>query len=595
MAALHPQNPPSLNLALIVVPNDVQGGLRKVQDKLEEGLTVKTVDVSVDLQTGHSSAALVAVATHPDTMFETTNLSANMQTTHVAVATDEDATMTSNIVAATDEEARIPFAELLAWWRQKIEGKPAPGRHFVSRTVNWSRVMQYSSKYFARLCERPRAWGKIQGVFPSTTFQRKSTLVPAHHPPKVTRGFGSRGLLTMNCLFYSWIHYLVLEGATGKWKPPSRISFIPVTVLRIRLRTEDEMEALRVFTPQKKMKRFFRGSDPTLCIYPGKDAHTILAGHCAISLPNPSPPPTALVYAIVLRHRRLYAKSALALACSAGELSVPSSHEYPHRAQSQPLVRALYIATSVVRRRRRAVHDESCDQRRRGRWGEFESLDFGPAGGGGGGRDSSDGIDVKLNFDLTENARAVGTACETRDTVVERFFDSGFQPFGRAAERDAAVLPPLRFLSLSARRPPSKQSSQGSSGKPIRMERAGGVSGATVDLAQECSWALVEYKPRTSAQQDPSSTVVLFEEFVPPEYRLALAGSAPPPGTCRRLPALFSPSPVPAMGGKTWKQASTLNGRPHVLGPTPIITSNTQRLDFESMLKAQRDEAHDAE
>lgn len=34
MAALHLQNPLSLNLALIVVPNDVQGGLHKVQDKV---------------------------------------------------------------------------------------------------------------------------------------------------------------------------------------------------------------------------------------------------------------------------------------------------------------------------------------------------------------------------------------------------------------------------------------------------------------------------------------------------------------------------------------------------------------------------------
>ncbi|KAJ6448060.1 hypothetical protein C8R45DRAFT_948191 [Mycena sanguinolenta] len=135
MAAFHTQNPPSLNLALIVVPNDAQA-----QDKLEEGLTVETVDVSVDLQTGLSSTALVAVTTHPDTMFETTNLCANMQTTHVAVTTDEDATMMNNVVVMTDEEARIPFADLLAWWRTKIDGKPAPGWHFVALAFRESRT-----------------------------------------------------------------------------------------------------------------------------------------------------------------------------------------------------------------------------------------------------------------------------------------------------------------------------------------------------------------------------------------------------------------------------------------------------------------------
>ena len=38
----------------------------------------------------HESAALVAVTTRQDAMFETTNLSEDMLATDVAVATDED-------------------------------------------------------------------------------------------------------------------------------------------------------------------------------------------------------------------------------------------------------------------------------------------------------------------------------------------------------------------------------------------------------------------------------------------------------------------------------------------------------------------------
>ncbi|KAJ7751087.1 hypothetical protein B0H16DRAFT_1548840 [Mycena metata] len=102
------------------------------------------------------------------------------------------------------------------------------------------------------------------------------------------------------------------------------------------------------------------------------------------------------------------------------------------------------------------------------------------------------------------------------------------------------------------------------------------VGGPAAELSRECSWAL----------QDSGSTLLPFEEFVPHEYQLALAGAAPP-GTRRRLPSLFSPSPSPAMGGKTWKQAQTLNGCPYVLGATPTVTGSTRELEFDSMLRAQ--------
>ncbi|KAJ7738582.1 hypothetical protein B0H16DRAFT_1465686 [Mycena metata] len=92
-----------------------------------------------------------------------------------------------------------------------------------------------------------------------------------------------------------------------------------------------------------------------------------------------------------------------------------------------------------------------------------------------------------------------------------------------------------------------------------------GVGGPAVELARK--WALV--RPALSG-----STFVFFEEFVPREYRLALAGAAPP-GTLRHLPLLFSPSPSPAMGGKTWKQAQTLNGRPY--SSTKILNLGAKR------------------
>jgi hypothetical protein len=42
------------------------------------------------------------------------------------------------------------------------------------------------------------------------------------------------------------------------------------------------------------------------------------------------------------------------------------------------------------------------------KWGEFESLGFGSGGGGlGGGAAKEGGIEGRLRFDLTENARAV--------------------------------------------------------------------------------------------------------------------------------------------------------------------------------------------
>lgn len=72
------------------------------------------------------------------------------------------------------------------------------------------------------------------------------------------------------------------------------------------------------------------------------------------------------------------------------------------------------------------------------------------------------------------------------------------------------------------------------------------------------------------------TSLLLFEEFVPVEYRQKLAQSS---STRRRLPSLFSPK------SKQWKPAATLNGKPYEVGHVP--RSPTYReVEFEGLLHA---------
>ena len=70
---------------------------------------------------------------------------------------------------------------------------------------------------------------------------------------------------------------------------------------------------------------------------------------------------------------------------------------------------------------------------------------------------------------------------------------------------------------------------------------------------------------------------MLFEEFVPLEYRQQLAETTT---TRRRLPSLFSPSNK----SKQWKPAATLNGRPYVVGHVPRSPSYRE-VEFEGLLR----------
>ncbi len=83
-----------------------------------------------------------------------------------------------------------------------------------------------------------------------------------------------------------------------------------------------------------------------------------------------------------------------------------------------------------------------------------------------------------------------------------------------------------------------------------------------------------------SGTTDPrtSTTLILFEEFVPYEYRQQLAS---PGGNRRRLPSLFSSTNK----SKQWKPASTLNGRPYVVGAVPHSPSYRE-VEFEGLLRS---------
>lgn len=120
---------------------------------------------------------------------------------------------------------------------------------------------------------------------------------------------------------------------------------------------------------------------------------------------------------------------------------------------------------------------------------------------------------------------------------------------------------------------------------------------------RECNWALVNFlcdyltssllltltqiefkslplNKNSAPGGDPrtATTVFLFEEFVPLEYRQQLAKDS---GGKRRLPFLFSPSSK----SRPWKPAATLNGRPYVIGHVPK-SPTFREVEFEGMLRS---------
>ncbi|PPQ99370.1 hypothetical protein CVT24_009200 [Panaeolus cyanescens] len=234
------------------------------------------------------------------------------------------------------------------------------------------------------------------------------------------------------------------------------------------------------------------------------------------------------------------------------------------------------------------------------KWGEFESSGFGGLGD-----------EKKLQFDLTESARTERAA--KRQTLSwNDFSSSGFTrmdaplsatlqfsaPFvsmvSQWPEKDAEMNKKLKKMQKSL--PAFGWDTEPVVGSEEVIEEAFIdvfcdliYGGGWMDLERgemldrDCNWALVEYKSLPAARStisgsgvDPrtATTLILFEEFVPLEYREQLAIKS---SNRRRLPSLF------ASGKKQWKQAQTLNGRPYVVGHVPRSPSYRE-VEFERML-----------
>lgn len=235
------------------------------------------------------------------------------------------------------------------------------------------------------------------------------------------------------------------------------------------------------------------------------------------------------------------------------------------------------------------------------KWGEFESMGF-----------SELGDQKKLQFDLTESARTERSA--KRQTLSWNDFSSaGFSrgdgPLSATLQFSAPVIKsvstwPAHNAEMSKKLkktqkllPPFGWDTEPVVGSEEVIEDAFVdvfcdlvYGGGWMDLERyeeldrDCNWALVEFKSlppsRTTAHggSDPrtGTTLILFEEFVPLEYRQQLAL---PSSTRRRLPSLFTPSK-----SKQWKQAPTLNGRPYVVGHVPRSPSYRE-VEFEGLLR----------
>ncbi|KAI0067395.1 hypothetical protein BV25DRAFT_1819719 [Artomyces pyxidatus] len=239
------------------------------------------------------------------------------------------------------------------------------------------------------------------------------------------------------------------------------------------------------------------------------------------------------------------------------------------------------------------------------KWGEFEALGFG-------GLDSNE---KKLQFDLTEGARTARAAKRTTLSWND-FSSSGF------SRMDAPLNATLQFSTPVANTistwpqdqaeiqrklkktqqslPPFGWDTEPVMGTEEIIEESfidvfcdlvygGGWMDLEreEDVDRECNWALVEYKSlpvaksTASGGQDPriSTTLFLFEEFVPLEYRQQLSAGVQ---SKRRLASFFSPNKA-----KQWKPAATLNGRPYVVGHVP--KSPTYReVEFEGLLRSNQ-------
>jgi hypothetical protein len=253
------------------------------------------------------------------------------------------------------------------------------------------------------------------------------------------------------------------------------------------------------------------------------------------------------------------------------------------------------------------------------KWGEFEMMGFGTV--------AAD--EKKLQFDLTESARTARAAKRATLTWTD-FSTTGFTRTDAPLSATLQFSTPLthtisswpsqnaditRKLKKTARTLPAF----GWDTEPVLgteevveeafvdvfcdlvwgggwREEVGGIfstEGPVTEVERECNWALIEFKslpisasvsspfPTGGSGTDPrtSVTLVLFEEFVPLEYRQQLAKDS---GGKRRLPFLFM---SPNSKSRPWKPAATLNGRPYVVGHVPKSPSYRE-VEFEGLLRS---------
>ncbi|KAH9172544.1 hypothetical protein EDB89DRAFT_1851067 [Lactarius sanguifluus] len=235
------------------------------------------------------------------------------------------------------------------------------------------------------------------------------------------------------------------------------------------------------------------------------------------------------------------------------------------------------------------------------KWGEFEAMGFG----------GLDPAEKKLQFDLTESARTSRAAKRATLTWTD-FSSSGFSrtdaPLSATLqfssplvnsisswpEQQADITRKLKKTQKSL--PPFGWDTEPVMGTEAVIEESfvdvfcdlvyggGWMDLEREDVDRECNWTLIEFKSLPIARStvsggtDPrtSTTVFLFEEFVPLEYRQQLSAGVQ---NKRTLASFFSPGKT-----KQWKQATTLNGRPYVVGHVPRGL-NSREVEFEGLLR----------
>ncbi|KAF9050962.1 hypothetical protein BDZ89DRAFT_1056868 [Hymenopellis radicata] len=223
------------------------------------------------------------------------------------------------------------------------------------------------------------------------------------------------------------------------------------------------------------------------------------------------------------------------------------------------------------------------------KWGEFEELGFGGLGGD----------DKKLQFDLTESAR--NERKTKRQTLSWNDFSSaGF------TRTDIA---PLMEFSPTPLSPTSSITDSPLNGKKLKksakvpvfnwdMNPVVGteevVEEAFVDAfcdiicgwpstepeeERECNWAIIEFSPKS---------LILFEEFVPLEYRQQLGSAGTT--TRRRLPSLFSSNASPTNSSKSMRKknskknlAASFNGS----ASTRTSKNAAAEVEFEGLLRGE--------